>query len=191
VVPIILSKPSVHRQFKSLEVKMKKLSIVISFIIAAGLVISAFTVYAEMAKEGSGDYKSAKSGTFEVLAMGKERVQMNYQEMGVVVGAPENCPIYNATFTDIGTLHAINGKFESSAFLEYTCTNGDKVYATTNAVGMLGSGVDSGIATFVGGTGSCEGIQGTIEYKKGAQLKPSKKGTYSGISVGKLNWKIP
>ena len=37
------------------------------------LLLTAGTlVGAEMAKEGSGDYRSGKTGTFEVLAMGKE-----------------------------------------------------------------------------------------------------------------------
>ena len=44
------------------------------------LMTAGNVVGAEMAKEGSGDYRSGKTGTFELLAMEKERVQMNYEE---------------------------------------------------------------------------------------------------------------
>jgi hypothetical protein len=72
------------------------------------LIVTAGTlVGAEMAKEGSGDYRSGRTGTFEVLAMGKERLQMNFEATGVVVSAPENSPLHNASFRNIGTLHAI------------------------------------------------------------------------------------
>jgi hypothetical protein len=36
-----------------------------------------------MAKEGNGDYRSAKSGTFTVLPMENEHLQMNFEEIGV------------------------------------------------------------------------------------------------------------
>jgi len=156
------------------------------------LLITAGTVIgAEMAKEGSGDYRSGKTGTFELLAMGKERVQMNFEETGVVVSAPENSPLHNASFRDIGTLHAIKGKWKGSAFVEWTLTNGDKVYGTSEGEGVLGGGPSKSVLKFVGGTGTCTGIEGTIDLRNTPGIKPSKKGVYNGISVGKFNWKIP
>ena len=135
----------------------------------------SFTVYAEMAKEGRGDYKSAKSGTIEVLAMGKERLQMNFEELGVVVGAPENCPFHNASFRDMGSLHAINGKYEANAFLEYTYLNGDKVYAATKSEGVLGSGVSSGTAKLVGGKETVPVFKGRLNIKVVRKLNRPKK----------------
>jgi hypothetical protein len=46
-----------------------------------------------MAKEGSGHYRSGKSGTFDVIALGKDRFQLNYDETGAIVEAPENSPL--------------------------------------------------------------------------------------------------
>jgi hypothetical protein len=156
------------------------------------LIITAGTAFgAEMAKEGSGDYRSGKTGTFEVLAMGKERLQMNYEQTGVVVSAPENSPLHNASFRVLGTLHAIKGKWKGSGMVEYTRPNGDKVYTTYEGEGVLGGGPSKSIHTFVGGTGTCAGIEGTIEHKNTPGIKPAKKGVYNGISVGKFNWKIP
>ena len=155
------------------------------------LIITTGTVVgAEMAKEGSGDYRSGKTGIFEILAMGKERLQMNYEQTGVVVSAPENSPLHNASFRVLGTLHAIKGKWKGSGMVEYTRPNGDKVYAVYEGSGVMG-GPSSGVITFVGGTGTCAGIEGALEMKNTPGIKPSKEGTYADITVGKFNWKIP
>jgi hypothetical protein len=155
------------------------------------LLITAGTVVgAEMAKEGSGDYRSGKSGTSVVIAMGKERFQMNFEETGVVVSAPENSPFHNATFRDIGTAHGIKGKWKGSGFVEWTCTNGDKVYGTFESQGVMG-GSTSAVLKFVGGTGAYTGIEGTLEMRNTPGIKPARKGIYQGITVGKLNWEIP
>jgi hypothetical protein len=172
------------------EIVMIRKSMTIMF--ALLLTITTGTVVgAEMAKEGSGDYRSGKTGTFVVLPMEKERLQMNYEAIGVVVKAPENSPLHNASFRNIGTLHAIKGKWKGSGFVEWTRPNGDKVYATFEGEGVLGGRGSSSVGKFVGGTGTCAGIEGTIEIKGTPGIKSSKKGTYSGISVGKFNWKIP
>ena len=154
------------------------------------LVTAGTVVGAEMAKKGNGDYRSGKSGTFVFIPMGKERMQMNFDEIGVVVSAPENSPFNNATFRDIGTLHAIKGKWKGSGFVEWTCTNGDKVYGTFESQGVMG-GSTSAVLKFVGGTGAYTGIEGTLEMRNTPGIKPARKGIYQGITVGKLNWKIP
>jgi hypothetical protein len=172
------------------EVVMMKstmaLMLVLLMLITAGNVVGA-----DMAKEGNGEYRSGKTGTFEILAMGKELVQMNYEETGAVVSAPENSPLYNASFRDIGTLHAVKGKWKGSGMVEFTRPNGDKIYTTFVGEGMLGGGPSNTVHTFVRGTGACAGIEGTLELRNTPGIKPTKKGTYSGISVGNFSWKIP
>jgi hypothetical protein len=160
-------------------------------ILALLFIISAGTAFgADFAKEGSGDYRSGKTGTFTFLAMGKERGQMNFEEVGVVVSAPENSPFHNATFKDLGTSHIIKGKYNASGMLEFTCTNGDKIYTTFEAQGVM-RGPSNSINTIVGGTGSCAGITGTLKIKNTLGIKPAKKGIYQSISVGTVTWKIP
>ena len=163
-----------------------------AFLLALLLLISAGTVFsAELAKEGSGDYRSGKTGTFTVLPMGKERLHMNFEQIGVVVSAPENSPLYNASFRLLGSLHAIKGKYKSNGFVEWTRQNGDKVYGAYESEGVLGGGGSTGVLKFVGGTGTCKGIEGTLESGGEPDFKPAKKGVYNGITVGKFNWKIP
>jgi len=162
-----------------------------AFLLTLLLLISAGTVFgAELAKEGSGEYRSGKTTTFTFIAMGKERGQMNFEEIGVVVSAPENSPFYNATFRDLGSSHVIKGKWKASGMVEFTCTNGDKIYTTFESQGVMG-GPSSSINTIVGGTGACTGITGTLELKNTPGIKPAKKGISQNISVGKVTWKIP
>ena len=162
-----------------------------AFLFSILLLITAGNVVgAEFAKEGSGDYRSGKTGTFTVLAMAKEMAQMNFEEVGVVVSAPENSPFHNATFKDIGSSHIVKGKWNASGMIEFTCTNGDKIYATFKAQGVMG-GPSNSNGTFVGGTGSCAGITGTFKIRNTPGIKPAKKGIYQGISVGTVSWKIP
>ena len=154
------------------------------------LITAGNVVGAEMAKEGSGEYRSGKIGTFEFIAMGKELVQMNFEETGVVVSAPENSPLYNASFRDIGTLHAVKGEWKCSGMVEFTRPNGDKIFTTFVGEGVLG-GPSKGVHTFVGGTGTCAGIEGTLELRNTPGIKPTKKDTYYDVSVGNFSWKIP
>lgn len=161
------------------------------FLFALLFLISAGTVFgAEFAKEGSGEYRSGKAGTFTVIAMGKEQGQMNWEETGVVVSAPENSPFHNATFRDMGTSHIIKGKWKATGFVEFTCTNGDKIYGTMEGQGAFG-GPSSGTVKLIGGTGACTGIEGTLELKSTPGIKPAKEGIYQDISVGTVSWKIP
>ena len=45
-----------------------------------------------MAKEGSGNYRSAKSSKNEVLVMGKDYMQVNMSQLGMVVMLPKTVP---------------------------------------------------------------------------------------------------
>ena len=169
---------------------MKK-SIFTLFLILLGLAFSGSFVYAEMAKEGSGEYRSAKSATLEVLPLGEGRFQMNYDEKGAVVEAPENSPFTNASFHSMGTLHAIKGKFKANGAVVYTCHNGDQIFGVYETEGEFGKQPPTGLIKLMGGTGECTGITGEIEILPGPALKASKEGTYQSITIAKVTWKIP
>ena len=169
---------------------MRKLSIVL-FWITIGVLFFASLTSAELAKEGSGEYRSAKSGTFDAIPLGKDRIQMNYDEAGAFVVAPENSPLTNASYRAIGTLHAINKKFKGSGAIIVTRPNGVQVFGVYKNEGVLGFGPTGGFIELIGGTGECTGIKGKLEFSPRPSAKPSKKGTYQGIGVGKLTWKMP
>jgi len=174
------------------EVMMMKM-IIISVLTFVLSVAFGTVAGAEMAKDGEGSYVSGQSGTLKVLPMEKERLQMNYDTMGVVVEAPADSPLYNATFHALGGLHAIKGVYEDRGFVVWTRPDGDKVFATYEATGKVGVGGVGRKCTFsfVGGTGKCAGIQGGGEYTGVGPVRASAKGTFQGISKGRFHWKMP
>ena len=169
---------------------MKKFSVAL-LLITLGLLFSASLIYAELAKEGSVEVRGAKSGTFEVLPLGEGRLQMNFDEKGVFVDAPENSPLKNTSFHAIGTLYAVKGKFIAHGATVMTRPNGDKIFGVIKTEGVLGKEVTGGAIELVGGTGECAGITGKFEPSPRPKVKTSKKGTYQSIMLGKLTWKIP
>ena len=166
---------------------MKRIGMVI---LALVTVFSVSIAFAEMAKEGSGEYRSAKSSKNEVLAMGKDFMQMNINQLGMVVDAPENSPFENATFKVLGGLYSVKGKYEGTAFIEWVCPNGDKIYGKSNFTGTMKGGAHS-VAEILGGTGACEGIQGTLEFDSGPSVKSAQEGVRQAFSIGKVSWKLP
>ena len=169
---------------------MKKVSIVF-FVVVLGLIFSINGVYAEMAKEGSGEIRGSKSGTMQFLKMGEDRIQINYEESGVILDAPEDSPFYHATLYGIGTTNVFKGKLKATGGMVFTCTNGDQIFAEVITEGLLSSGLTGGGVKFVGGTGACAGIEGELVPSPRPPTKHSKEGTYQQILLGKINWKIP
>ncbi len=168
--------------------------IIVSFILALFLFVAFVSVSnADMAKEGSGNYKRAISYTFKVIAAEKERLYMTFDFTGVIAEAPADSPLFNATFHALGALEAIKGAYKESGFLIYYRPNGDKVYTTWQASGTLGvKSADRKITiTFVGGTGECAGIEGGGELTGVGGLKGPTKNVRASMSVGKFHWKIP
>lgn len=149
------------------------------------------TVYAEFAKEGSGDYQLGKSGTITVLKLGEDRLQMNWEEVGVFVGAPENSPFINTSYRLVGSSHAIKGKYQGSGGGVFTRPNGDKIFGVVTVEGIFGSKVTGGAIELIGGTGECAGILGKMEIGPRPAVKTSKDGIYQAIGLGKISWKIP
>lgn len=168
---------------------MKKLWTI--FIVMLLLITSwSYVSGAELAKQGEGTYKAGMSWTAKAIPMEKERVEMQFDVTGVVLEAPENSPLYNATFWALSELHAVKGDYEERGFVRYTRPDGDLVFMTYEAKGKLG-GERKIKASFVGGTGKCAGMAGTGDFSGVGGLKPPKEGSGMSATVGKFNWKIP
>ena len=159
--------------------------------IVFGVVLIVSTVGAgELAKEGSGDYRSGRTAKLNVLKMGTERMQINFDETGIVVDAPADSPFNNASFNTMGTIHAVNGVFTYSGAAIWTRPNGEEIYGIFKGDGKLGVGTNTSL-DIVGGQGECTGITGTMDLKSGPPAKSSKKGYGAGTTVGTVRWKIP
>ncbi len=145
---------------------------------------------ADLAKEGSGEYRSGRSAQLSILKLGKEYMQINYDETGIVVEAPANSPFYNASFNTMGTIQAVNGIFTYSGAALWTRPNGEEIYGIFTGEGKLGEGSTTSLQ-IVGGKGECAGITGSMDLRSGPSAKSSKQGWGVGTTVGKVNWKIP
>jgi hypothetical protein len=170
---------------------MKRI-ILSSFVVLIFLVGFVPGASADLAMEGSGNYKSAMSGTSKFISVEKERLYMTFDVTGGIAEAPADSPLFNATFHALGALEAIKGAYKESGFVIYYRPNGDKVYTTYQATGTLGVPDRKLTLTFVGGTGECAGIEGGGELSGvgGIYNKPTKKVRVS-MSVGEFHWKIP
>ena len=76
---------------------MKRLLITASIVLFV-IALSASSAIAELAKEGSGKYRSGRSAQISFLKMGEKYMQINFDETGIVVDAPANSPFVNASF---------------------------------------------------------------------------------------------
>ncbi len=167
--------------------------IILSSFVALILLVTFVPVAnADLALEGSGNYRSAMSYTFKAMSAEKERLYMTYDITGMIAEAPPDSPLFNATFQALGALEAIKKAYKDSGFIIYYRPNGDKVYTTWQATGTLG-GTDRKITiTFVGGTGECAGIEGGGELTGVRPLyRKFANNVRVSMSVGKFHWKIP
>lgn len=145
---------------------------------------------AQMAKEGtySGTYGISVT-ILKTLAMGKERVQVNYEYMGAYTSDTRQGFLHNSSIRGIGTLHAVKGIFKGSGFHVATDLDGDQAFYVYKSTGTLGHG-EKGTITWVGGTGKYSGLQGSGEFTF-TPVRPATEGTIQGIVKEKGHWKLP
>ena len=129
------------------------------------------------------------SATFKALPMGQERVQMTYENMGVIIGDTGNEILHNTSVRCLGALHAVKGATNNSGFCVGTRPDGDQIFWTYQSTGKVGVGA-KGTSTIVGGTGKLTGIQGSSEFTD-RSLRPAAEGTFQGYSRIKGQYKLP
>jgi hypothetical protein len=145
---------------------------------------------AQIPKEGTGSVTCTWGGAFKAIPMGQERVQMNYEMMGVIIGDTPEDLFHNASLRCLGALHAVKGETNDSGFCVHTRPDGDQAFLTYKATGKLGVSGGKGTWTYVGGTGKLAGIQGNAEYTN-FLVRPAAEGTFQGYSRAKVHYKLP
>ena len=154
-------------------------------------VVASPVLSEELAKEGTGSGKNYFTGTYQVLAMGREHVQMNYEGFGISASDDGRKSFFhNASLHCLGSMHIVNGVIEDTGFFECTLTSGDKMFLTYKVSGKMGKPtIVKGTATIVGGTGKISGIQGSAEFTR-YSLQPPAKGNFASVTIFERNWKI-
>ncbi len=169
---------------------MKKI-ILASVLSLVLLVVFGLDAKAQPAKEGAYSATAIFSGTSKSLAMGKERVQITYEIMGVHISDTGEGLLHNASFRALGVIHAVKGIREyARGFMVFNLPDGDQVFMTYEVTGKLGA-PSKATGTFVGGTGKLTGIEGGGEWIS-YMVRPAAEGTLQGVAAKiKTNWKLP
>ena len=165
----------------------KSMALILTLLILA---TAGPVVAEEMAREGTSSGRAYWTGTFTVLPMGKELVQMNYEGYAVVVSDNGKGLFHNATAHVVGGMLIKKGLYENdSGLISYTRPDGDQIFATYKCSGTAGKSA-KGTATIVGGTGKFVDITGTSEFTRHS-LRPPAKGAFGSFSISKASWKMP
>jgi hypothetical protein len=167
---------------------MKKM-ILASVLAFALLLTIGLDAKAQPAKEGTYSATVIYSGTFKALQMGKERLHMTYELLGVHVSDTGEGLLHNASFRGLGMIHAVKGMSKSRGSVVFTRQDGDQAYFDYECTGKLGSPSQCS-GTFVGGTGKLAGMEGGIEYTS-YSMRPAAEGTIQGVGKGEVHWKLP
>lgn len=168
---------------------MKKI-ILASVLSLALLVAFGSGAVAEMAKEGTDSGTAIYSGSIKVLAMGKERLEMTYELMGVYLSDTGQGLLHNASYRVLGKNHVVKGMYKGSGSIVFTRPDGDQAFMTyVTTTGKLGVG-SKATFTYVGGTGKLTDIEGSGEWTN-ITVRPVAEGTIQGIVKSKDHWKLP
>ena len=144
---------------------------------------------AEMVKEGSGSAKATWITNFTFLPMGEERVQINYEGYGGVLGGTGEGLLDNASAHVVGSLHVFKGCYDDdSGFICYTRPDGDQTFVTYKCAGEAGK-TGKGTFTFVGGTGKFVGLQGSGQFTRTMLPSPAKE-VGASFADSEYSWKI-
>ena len=134
---------------------------------------AAFGAEPQMAQSGSGRYRSARSAVVDIMAMGPDRLQINFDETGVVVEAPDDSPFIDASFHTMGTIHVIEKQLTYTGAALWTRPDGDQIFGVFSGEGARGVGTTKGFLELVGGTGTCSGIRGSLTFQSGPYVRSS------------------
>lgn len=168
---------------------MKK-TIMISILALVLSVVATPAPSEEIAEVGAATGKTYYTGTFKIIPMGSERVQVSYEAFGVNVSDPKEGLLHNASGHCIGGFHAVKGVYRDDAgFCVFTRPDGDQVFITFRATGETGKR-GMGNSEIVGGTGKFIGITGSGEFTR-HNLRPPKKGHFAIFDISTLRWKLP
>jgi len=160
-------------------------------VLAVGLISSlAAAADPPLPKEGTSSYLNALSGTVKAMPIGKDRVQLAYDVMGVSLSDTGEGLLHNASVRCLGGMLVVNGAFEDEAgSCVYTRPDGDQAFTTYRASGKPGVAA-KGTYSYVGGTGKLAGMSGGGEFTR-YNVRPAAEGTSQSVTRGKGTFRLP
>ncbi len=154
------------------------------------LAFSALDVLAQGIKEISERVTNTFYSTSKVLPLGEGRNFIAFEAFGGIVSEDGKGLFHEATARSVGSYLMEKGVSKNyGGYICYFLKNGDKVFATFTA--EVKTGVPTkGKTTIIGGTGKCDGIQGSWEYT-GFPLRPAVEGIGQSYNKFTINYKLP
>jgi len=147
------------------------------------------------AKQGSSTMVSAGSATMKALPLGKDRMQLTWEYLGVNLDDSGKGINHNTSVRCLGSAHLVNDLYqEYTNACVFTRTDGDQVFTTekvTESTGpMFKGGALKGTSVITGGTGRLVGITGTSEWVR-TGVRPALEGTVQTVTRAKSSYKLP
>jgi hypothetical protein len=138
---------------------------------------------AQTAKEVTLSGTWVYSGTYKTLPLGPDRLQMNYDMMGVSITDTKEDPFNNNSFHCLGAGLAVKGELSHTGSCISVRPDGDQIFWAYKADSKLG-GNGKGVSRITGGTGKMAGLQGESEYLE-FNMRPVAEGTFQGFTKSK------
>jgi hypothetical protein len=161
----------------------------VSLLVLAIVMATGTEAKAQNQKEFNSSGTWPYTGTFKMLPVGPDRLQMNYEIIGMGISDTRGDPFHNMSYRCIGGGLAVKGEVDHSGSCVGMSLTGDQVFWTYKAAGRLG-GPGRGTSSFIGGTGKFAGIQGNMTYEE-INLRPIAEGTIQGYTKSKGQYKLP
>jgi hypothetical protein len=168
-----------------------------TLLLAAAVLLSslppavALAEEAPIPKEGSYTTQTAGSATSKALPLGKERLQMTWEYLGVQTVVSGKGLTDKAAVRCLGSLRALNADVESSTnSCVVTRSDGDQLFWVETLVSGRMGGESKGTATIVGGTGKLAGITGAGEWSRQVVGRAA-EGTFQTLQTSKITYKLP
>ncbi len=148
-----------------------------------------------IARSGSSTMVSAGSATVKALPLGKDRLQLTWEYLGVNTDDSGKGINHNTSVRCLGSAHFVNELYqEYTNACVFTRTDGDQIFTTekfTESTGpMSKGGALKGTSVITGGTGKLAGITGSSEWVRYG-VRPGLEGTVQTVTRAKSSYKLP
>ncbi|MEJ2725672.1 MAG: hypothetical protein P8175_13710 [Deltaproteobacteria bacterium] len=122
--------------------------------------------------------------------LNKDSAFATWEAFGIVLSDTGTGLFHGATVRCMGSFYVNKGVFEDDiGYGYYVLQNGDKVFFKTTFVRKPGV-PSKATTTLIGGTGKCEGIQGSYDLVSHS-LKPAMEGIYQAYNKLSIKYKLP
>lgn len=170
---------------------MHRVMLAVPVVVASLALVALAADEPPISKEGSYTTSSVGSATAKALPLGKERLQITWEFLGVQMVVAGKGLTDKASLRCLGSLRAMNAEVESSTnSCVITRPDGDQLYWVETLVSGRMGGESKGTGTIVGGTGKLAGVTGSGEWTRQVVGRAA-EGTFQTVQSTRMTYKLP